>query len=155
MGFARGHKPDVSLASGKTNNRCIALLLEAGQHWEASAVRVARNTLMRFLVRAGAMARDAVPTGWLLPDSAPSAPIIVTDRVVASSMDFHFVPPFGTATGGETIAQAGTVIALDAGQAIVTPYDDCTLVMPSLRQLRPGVTTVRLGRRLVPDALQK
>ena len=126
----------------------IALLLEAGQHWEASAVRVARNTLMRFLLRAGAMARDAVPGGWLLPDTTPPAPIIVTDRVVATSMDFHFVPPFTTATGGETIAQAGTVIALDAGQEVVTPYDDCTLVMPSVRQLRPGVTTVRLGRRL-------
>ncbi|EEA00023.1 conserved hypothetical protein [Burkholderia sp. H160] len=27
-----------------------------------------------------------------------------------------------------------------------TPYDNCILVMPSLRQLRPGVTVVRLGR---------
>jgi hypothetical protein len=39
------------------------------------------------------------------------------------------------------------VIATDAGREIATPYDDCVLVMPSLRQLRPGVTTVRLGRR--------
>jgi hypothetical protein len=39
------------------------------------------------------------------------------------------------------------VIAHDQDEAIVTPYDNCVLVMPSLRQLRPGVTTVRLGRR--------
>ena len=131
---------------GQRDGQRIALLLEAGQHWEAGAVRVARNTLMRFLVQAGAMARDAMPTGWLLPDTAPPAPVFVTDRVVAKSMGFHFVPPFATATGGETIAHAGTVIALDAGQEITTPYDNCTLVMPSVRQLRPGVTTVRLGR---------
>ncbi len=147
-----GHADGVRMrdygAFSDSQGERIALLLEAGQHWEASAVRVARNTLMRFLVCAGATPRDAVPSGWLLPDSAPPAPITVTDRVVAMSMDFHFVPPFTTATGGETIAQAGTVIARDAGREVVTPYDDCTLVMPSVRQLRPGVTTVRLGRRL-------
>ena len=118
-------------------------------------MRVDRNTLMRFLVQAGAMARDAVPTGWLVPDIAPPQPITVTDRVVATSMNFRFVPPFDTATGGETIAQAGTVIALAAGREVITPYNNCMLVMPSVRQLRPGVTTVRLGRRLMPEALQK
>jgi predicted deacylase len=125
----------------------IALLLEAGQHWEPHAVSAARDTLMRFLVQAGALARGEAPGGWLLPDRKPPAPVVVTDRVVASSMDFKFSRPF---TGGETIDRAGTVIATDAGREVVTPYDDCVLVMPSLRQLRPGVTTVRLGRR--PDS---
>lgn len=152
-----GHADGVRMrdygAFGAPDGQRIALLLEAGQHWQASAVQVARNTLMRFLVRAGAMTRDAVPAGWLLPDSAPPAPIIVTDRVVAASMDFRFVPPFNTATGGETIARAGTLIALDAGREITTPYDDCMLVMPSVRQLRAGVTTVRLGRRWAFEAL--
>jgi predicted deacylase len=122
----------------------IALLLEAGQHWDPRAVGVARDTLMRFLVQAGALARSEAPMGWLLPDREPPAPIVVTDRVVAASMDFRFSGRF---TGGETIAKAGTVIATDAGREIATPYDGCVLVMPSLRQLRPGVTTVRLGRR--------
>ncbi len=122
----------------------IALLLEAGQHWALQAVGVARDTLMRFLLRAGVNDPDRVPSGWLLPDSASPLPIQVTDRVVARSMDFSFSQPF---IGGETIARAGTQIANDAGQPVLTPYDDCTLVMPSLRQLRPGVTTVRLGRR--------
>ena len=122
----------------------IALLLEAGQHWERRAVSAARDTLMRFLVQAGALARSEVPIGWLLPDKVPLATVVVTDRVVATSMDFSFKEPY---TGGETIAKAGTMIAVDAGREVVTPYDDCVLVMPSLRQLRPGVTTVRLGRR--------
>lgn len=154
-----GHADGVRMRDygpfGEPDGQGIALLLEAGQHWEPSAVRVARNTLMRFLAQAGAITRSAVPTGWLLTDTAPPIPIIVTDRVVATSMDFRFVPPFNTATGGETIARAGTLIALDAGREVVTPYDDCTLVMPSVRQLRPGVTTVRLGRRLTSSALQK
>jgi predicted deacylase len=123
----------------------IALLLEAGQHWDPRAVSAARDTLMRFLVEAGALARHDVPMGWLLPDRAPPAPVVVTDRVVATSMDFSFSEGY---TGGEVIAKAGTVIATDAGRKVATPYDDCVLVMPSLRQLRPGVTTVRLGRQV-------
>jgi hypothetical protein len=31
---------------------------------------------------------------------------------------------------------------------VVTPYDNCVLVMPSLRQLRPGVAVVRFGQLL-------
>ncbi len=147
-----GHADGVRMrdygAFSASGGERIALLLEAGQHWDPRSVSVARNALMRFLVQAGALQRQDVPAGWLLPDALPPAPIVVTHRVVAGSMNFRFVPPFASATGGETIARAGTVIAFDAGREVVTPYDDCVLVMPSLRQLRPGVTTVRLGRRV-------
>jgi len=122
----------------------IALLLEAGQHWDPRAVSAARDTLMRFLIHAGALTRSQAPMGWLLPDKPVPAPVMVTDRVVATSMDFRFSDSY---TGGEIIPKAGTVIAIDAGRKVTTPYDNCVLVMPSLRQLRPGVTTVRLGRR--------
>ncbi len=121
----------------------IALLLEAGQHWQASSLQVARNTLMRFLMAAGSLTRNDVPAGWLQPDALPPPPVHVTHRVVAQAMDFAFTQAF---TGGEVIAHAGTVIAHDAGQPVLTPYDDCVLVMPSVRQLRVGVTTVRFGR---------
>jgi predicted deacylase len=123
----------------------IALLLEAGQHWQASSVKAARDTLMRFMVQARCLAKSDVPTGWLLPDRTPPAPVQVTDRVVAQSMGFAFTHPF---VGGEVIAKSGTVIAVDAGHPVVTLYDNCVLVMPSVRQLRPGVTTVRLGKVL-------
>lgn len=123
----------------------MALLLEAGQHWAQTSVAAARNVLMRFLVAAGAIDRGDMPPGWLLPDAVPPAPVHVTQRVVARSTDFAFVQDFH---GGETIARAGTLIARDAGAPVLTPYDDCVLVMPSVRQLRPGVTTVRLGRRV-------
>jgi hypothetical protein len=123
----------------------IALLLEAGQHWEQASLETARNLLMRFLLAAGVIDRADVPPGWLLPDLVPPLPVYVTQRVVARSMDFAFVEDFH---GGETIARAGTLIARDAGDPVCTPYDGCVLVMPSVRQLRPGVTTVRLGRHL-------
>ncbi|MGZ5195547.1 MAG: succinylglutamate desuccinylase [Ramlibacter sp.] len=123
----------------------VALLLEAGQHWEAATVQVARNVLMRFLVLTGALDREDAPLGWLLPDAVPPEPVAVTHRVVARSMNFRFTRNL---VGGEIIARAGTPIADDDGRPVLTPYDDCVVVMPSTRQLRPGVTVVRLGRAI-------
>jgi hypothetical protein len=58
-------------------------------------------------------------------------------------MDFRFA---GDYTGLEVFSDAGSVIGWLDGEPVKTPYDDCMLVMPSLRQLRPGVTVVRLGK---------
>ena len=121
----------------------IALLLEAGQHWAASTLTAARDGVARFLLRTGVLHAAQLPVGWLQPDATPPAPLEVTHRVVARSMAFAFTQPF---QGGETIAQAGSTIAHDAGEPVHTPYANCVLVMPSVRQLRPGVTTVRLAR---------
>ncbi|RYF39945.1 MAG: succinylglutamate desuccinylase [Comamonadaceae bacterium] len=144
-----GHADGVRMRDyggfGEERGSRVALLLEAGQHWDPASVRHARDVLMRFLVAAGSVERADVPPGWLLPDAAPPAPVFVTDRIVARSMQFEFVQDY---RGGETIRRAGTPIAHDAGEPVLTPYDDCVLVMPSVRQLRPGVTTVRLGRRV-------
>ena len=122
----------------------IALLLEAGQHWDPSSLETARNALMRFLVASGVIEGGDVPPGWTLPDAPAPRPLVVTHRIVAKTMDFRFVQDF---RGGEVIARAGALIATDAGKPIVAPYDGCVLIMPSVKQLRPGVTTVRLGRR--------
>ncbi|MFA5610892.1 MAG: succinylglutamate desuccinylase, partial [Alcaligenes sp.] len=53
--------------------------------------------------------------------------------------------------GLETLAKAGTQIGQADGQPLLTPYDHCTLVMPSLRQLLPGVTVVRLAQDYAPS----
>ena len=97
----------------------------------------------RFLALSEAVDREQIPPSWLRPKPAAQTVLSVTDAVVARSMDFAFTGAF---TGLEVIERAGTVIAHDAGRAVTTPYDDCVLVMPSLRQLRPGVTVVRLAR---------
>jgi predicted deacylase len=120
-----------------------ALLVECGQHWEAAAVTVARDSAARFLLNAGVIDAQDVPAGWLQPLPAAQRVVRVTEPVVASSMDFRFAGPY---TGLETFAEAGTVIGWREGEPVVTPYPNCVLVMPSLRQLRPGVTVVRLGR---------
>jgi len=120
-----------------------AILVECGQHWETSAVTVARDSTARFLLQSGIVEASDLPSGWLQPAAAPQRVIRVTEPVVATSMDFRFAGPY---TGLETFAEAGAVIAWRDGEPVVTPYDDCVLVMPSLRQLRPGVTVVRLGQ---------
>jgi predicted deacylase len=120
-----------------------ALLIECGQHWEASAVSVARDVSARFLLLAGVIDEVDVPAGWLAPLPDTMHVVRVTQPVVATSMDFRFAGPY---TGLEIFEKAGTVIGWSDGEPVVTPYDNCMLVMPSLRQLRPGVTVVRLGR---------
>lgn len=143
-----GHADGVRMrdygAFADTTGSRISLLLEAGQHWATESVNASRDVLMRFLVTTGAITNQDVPSGWVKADAPLILPISVTHRVVARSASFTFTQAF---TGLEIIDQRGTVIANDGDVPVVTPYDDCILVMPSLRQLKPGVTTVRLGRR--------
>jgi hypothetical protein len=118
-------------------------LIECGQHWEASAVTVARDTTARFLQHSGVVDESDLPEGWLQPSLSEMNVVRVTQPVVADSMDFRFANAY---TGLEVFPKAGSVIAWSNGQPVLTPYDDCVLVMPSLRQLLPGVTVVRLGK---------
>lgn len=120
-----------------------ALLIECGQHWEAGAAEVARDTLWRFL-RATGVVDDAEARVRLARPDAPAQRVIqVTEPVVAESMDFRFA---GQWTGLETIDKAGTPIAFDGDRVWTAPYDDTVLVMPSMAHLKPGTTMVRLGR---------
>lgn len=120
-----------------------ALLIECGQHWEFSAPAVARDVTGRFLCNASVVDAEDLPAGWVSEASAPPEVIRVQGAVVAASEDFHFADNY---TGLEVFPNAGTVIAWDGGQPVVTPFDNCVLVMPSLRQLRVGVTVVRFGK---------
>jgi succinylglutamate desuccinylase len=147
-----GHKDGARMRDfadfGSESGSKIALLLEAGQHWQQ--VAAARDVTLRFLLRTQVLTmQEVIVAGlqsWLAPDCAAPAPVKVTHAVVAQSMQFEFTQAF---TGNEIIAIAGTVIAHDDGKPITTPHDNCVLVMPSIRHLRPGVTTVRLGQRVV------
>lgn len=113
-----------------------AVLIECGQHWQKSSVDVAIDTTFRFLVVAG-MLEDATAR----PRVAQRV-IRVTEPVVAKTMGFRFARPW---KGLEVVAQAGTTVASDGDTLWRTPYDDCVLVMPSMRHLKPGTTMVRLG----------
>ena len=118
-----------------------ALLVECGQHWERASATVAIDAMLRFLLHFGAIAPDfAAP--HLAPLPAAQRVVEVTQAVTVASDAFQFAAPY---TGMEVIARAGTVIGYDGAQAVATPYDNCVLIMPSMR-LRKGETAVRLGR---------
>ena len=128
---------------GDPNSPKNALLIEAGQHWEKSAVDVAIDTTLRFLKVTG-----VVDGGWAdarlrLKPSARQRVVRVTQPITARSGNFRFAQPY---KGLEVIEKAGTVLATDGDQVWRTPYDDCVLVMPSTAHVKPGNTMVRLGR---------
>jgi len=124
-----------------------SLLVECGFHGALSSRAVAQDLCLRMLQEAGlldaARLEQTLP-GWRLPDAPQQWALEVTGPVVARSTDFRFTEAF---QGLELIPKAGTVIGWNAGEAVTTPYDDCVLVMPSVRQARAGVTVVRWARR--------
>lgn len=120
-----------------------ALLIECGQHWERAAAEVAIDTLVRFLGLTGAATPAWVQAHTRVPLPAQQHLVRVTEPVVARSSDFRFLVP---TEGLRVIPRAGTPIAQDGAHTWLTPYDDCVLVMPGTRNLKPGGTAVRLGR---------
>lgn len=130
-------------AFGDPASARTALLIECGQHWERSAVEVARDTLWRFLAATG-IVDPAAAQRCLRPVTEGGQRVIrVTEPVVAESMAFRFAADY---RGLEVIARAGTPIAYDGDRIWTAPYDDTVLVMPSLAHLKPGTTMVPLGR---------
>ena len=120
-----------------------SLLVECGFHGDPSSRDVAQDQCARFLELAGILGpASGLPREWNLPDAPAPWILHVTDAVVAKSDRFRFVAPY---VGLEVIPRQGTVIGFDDGMEVRTPYDNCVLVMPSIRQARPGVTVVRLA----------
>lgn len=123
-----------------------SLLVECGFHGDPASRDVARDLSARFLVEAGTLDARTVATalpGWRRPDAIRQCALHVTGGVVARRSSFRFLAPW---RGLEVIPQAGTPIGDNDGEVVVTPYDDCVLVMPSVRQARAGVTVVRFAR---------
>ena len=124
-----------------------SLLIECGFHGDPSSRDVARDMCIRFLEHAGTVQGDTLQArlpGWKQADAAAQWRLDVTGPVVARSERFRFDQPY---QGLECIAQAGTVIGDNDGEPVTTPYNDCVLVMPSVRQARAGVTVVRFAKR--------
>lgn len=139
--YARLGLPDAQAPDTRS------LLIECGFHGDPASRDVARDMCTRFLAVSGAVSeatlQDCLP-GWKQADGPQQWALEVTGPVVARSRQFRFTAPF---KGLECIAQAGTVIGDNDGEPVTTPYDDCVLVMPSVRQARAGVTVVRFARR--------
>lgn len=126
-------------ASAKT-----ALLIEAGQHWQRETAEVATDVMLRFLVVVGSLEEDDVariagPNFALRPRQRV---IEVTEAVTIAADRFEFAGEF---RGLEVLPRKGTLIGRDGEREVLTPHDDCVLIMPS-RRLVKGQTAVRLGR---------
>lgn len=120
-----------------------ALLLECGFHGDPASRTVALDMVARMLRESGLADAGQTPTQWLLQQPDSQRVLEVTQAVVAPSMNVSFAQNW---QGLDTLPKAGDLIGYADGKPIVTPYDQCTLIMPSLRQLRAGVTVVRLAR---------
>ncbi|HYG89428.1 MAG TPA: succinylglutamate desuccinylase/aspartoacylase family protein [Azospirillum sp.] len=118
-----------------------ALLVECGQHWKAETGNTAVETCLRFLLMQD-MIDPAVALPRLSKHSERLRMVEVTQAVTAQSDDFAFARPF---MGLEVLPRAGTPIGRDGDRPVLTPYDDCVLIMPA-RRAKAGQTVVRLGR---------
>jgi predicted deacylase len=139
--FGRFGLPDAQAPGTRS------LLVECGFHGDPSSREVAQDMCARFLVASGVLPQAAVDValpGWTQAPAARQWALEVTGPVVARSSAFRFTQAF---QGLECIPEAGTVIGDNDGEPVTTPYDDCVLVMPSVRQARAGVTVVRFARR--------
>ncbi len=140
-GHKAGPRMRDFLGFGEEESSKTALLVECGQHWKSESREMAIQTSLRFLRATGTVDPD-----WLASRVDAQSPtqrfVRVTEAVTITTPKFHFLDDF---EGMEVIARAGTVIAMDGNQPVLTPYDDCTLVMPSRRQI-VGQTAVRFGR---------
>ena len=128
---------------GDPNSPKNALLIEAGQHWEKSAVDVAIDTTLRFLKTTGVVDGAWVDSRLKLQPPRKQRVVRVTQPITAKTAGFRFAQHW---KGLEVIEKAGTVLATDGDQVWRTPYDECVLVMPSTAHVKPGNTMIRLGR---------
>lgn len=145
-----GHKAGVRLRDHGRFGRAdapdaFALLVECGYHGARASVAVARDALARFLDLSGVVDAPDIPADWRQPHAHGSGPLlVVTDAVTVAP---HAVPAFTQPwKSGDRIAKAGTLIGWNAALPVITPYDDCVLVMPTLLHARPGATLVRFAR---------
>lgn len=143
-----GHADGVRLRDhgrfGDPADTARAVLIECGWHGDPASRRVAEDAARRLLLHTGLLAAHDLPSDWQVAAPPAHWRLDVTGAVTARSSHFRFARDYANL---ECIAQAGTVIADNDGEIVRTPYDHCVLVMPSIRQLRSGVTVVRLAKR--------
>jgi len=156
--FARAmeYPPTVACGSGHVQGRRlidygpfndpaadkIAVLVECGHHWSRETAVVALDSALHFL-----RSLDMLDPGFFREhvhdhSPAPQSMLDVTHGYTIRTDDFYFTARFD---GLERFAKAGEVFAVDGGEEIGTPYDDCVLVMPNHRAVK-GQRAFRLAR---------
>jgi predicted deacylase len=125
-GYGRHGEPDVLDVQGG------AVVVECGQHFSQAAADLATDVTLRFLAHLGLT--GPVDTA---PEKAPARRFRLLEVHMVKTEGFAFARPV---LGFETF-QKGELIAVDAGQEIRSPCDDCTIFMPTRAPLvgREGV----------------
>ena len=126
-----------------------SLLIECGFHGDESSRQVAQDQCVRFLAASGVIDKSELKRllrTWLLFDAPHQTALYVDGAVVAKSEKFTFVDGL---TDLQLFPIAGTLVGDNDGEAVTTPFDDCVLVMPSVRQARQGVTVVRFAKSVL------
>ena len=119
-----------------------ALLVECGQHWKKATGQTAIDTSLRFL-HFLQMLDSGIAEKYLSQNQFPQQKLVeITETVTIQTEAFQFIENF---EGMEIFSTAGTLIATDGDIKVLTPYDNCILIMPSKR-ITPGLTAVRFGR---------
>jgi predicted deacylase len=110
-----------------------AVVVECGQHFSQSAADLATDVTLRFLAHLGLADPLPGPTA----NHAPARRFRLLEVHMVKTEGFAFARPV---LGFETFRK-GELIAVDAGQAIRSPCDDCTIFMPTRAPLvgREGV----------------
>lgn len=99
-----------------------ALVVECGQHFAQSAALLATDVTLRFLAHLGLIDAPA--------NSAPAAtaqPFRLLEVHMVKSADFTFTRPLL----GFEVFNKGELIAINAGEEIRSPCDNCTIFMPT------------------------
>jgi succinylglutamate desuccinylase len=142
-GHANGTRMRDYGAFGAPGSERNALLVECGQHWERAAEVFAWQTTWRFLHQLDIVDPKLAANAIDVTRPTVQKLVRVTEAVVAKSPEFRFARDF---TGMEIVPHEGDVIAYDGAHVVRAPYDNCVLVMPIPRNVKVGLTAVRLGR---------
>jgi Succinylglutamate desuccinylase / Aspartoacylase family len=142
-----GHAEGVRLRDYKPET--TALLVECGFHLAASSKIVAQQSVAKFLIATGQADIHMFDESWAIEDLANSEfiskEVAVTHAIAAKTNELKFKEDWQNM---QTLPKEGQLLAVDGNTIFRTPYDNCTLIMPSLKQLRPGVTVVRLAKNV-------
>lgn len=122
----------------------IAVLVECGQHWARGSDVVAIDTALYFLDALGMVDPEFLAAQVSAPRPAEQMVLEVTDGYNIRTADFYFTDDF---KGLERFPKAGAVFAVDGGEEVRTPFDDCVLIMPNHRAVK-GQRAFRLGRHV-------
>jgi predicted deacylase len=124
-------------------NAKTALLVECGQHWEKNAAVVALDTALHFLRATGAISPALCEALATQKQPRPQTVLDVSGGYSAKTERFRFVERF---IGLDLFPKAGTVVAKDGEDDVVTPHDGCYLIMPNHRA-KKGERALRFGRK--------